>query len=559
MLLNNRLFNLAGCLCAKAQSAAVLRVLPPQQPSMLMRPLVRMPTGDAARRFSAMRAYSRPLLSDRRLLFSRDSCMRAFRSHNIRPSLLYTARQVSYYGKSNDDTFLFMRSRQQGEDYITRGAVAVSKQNVRARMSWTSWPLFVSLLFLLSGPLVVHFMFAPTSYIDAVHTYGSVLLFDAMNPMMLLSTVRSALQGTPGIRADGQEHSMVNPSEDMFDVYPATLTILGLSALYTCLKRYGPLSLRARLVRYGYMRTDIWSTTGGKQTPDARYISILTSSLCHRNMRHFLFSGVLFGVFAANVEIASGFRNVILLWIGGTANGAIMSILLNALLKRPATPTLGLGGAVSAMLGFLMTYFYSSEALERFERAILDGSESSEHTEVGQSAKTKDSSLEDTLREVFLRSKGLENTNYVTKTKNNRLVVVLNKRHFEDENAAIESEPESTDPSEREPSVVILINVHPPALSIQTVAVLLGGLLFGAYCLTASVIVAPVATSAFAIDTAAHLGGMWFGITTGHAVHLQLERANSIVAIVPVSQVPAYLSDTPLDDENLVHVSNDRH
>ncbi|KAK9463471.1 uncharacterized protein V1516DRAFT_683020 [Lipomyces oligophaga] len=475
-------------------------------------------------------------------------------------------RSLTYYGKSKDDIFLYLRSSRYGEDHTTRTALALAQQGLWRRTKWIFRPMIFGCLITLTvfgGLLVIS---PPMDYPRVVGSFASfdVLTGGLEKPtgITLYETVRTVLRSLPKQVENGDQVE----SQLADRTYPVTLAILGASALYTLFMRIGPLSVREFLIRFGYLRSDVFASLGGRSSREGRYLSILISPLAHRNIWHFALSASLFGLIGSNVEVLSGSWNVAVIFLGGALESAIGSMLVNAILKRPAMPTLGLLGPASALWGFFMMYECS---VAGFLSVIDQLTGASSETEEERLSRVQDENIQQQKNESLVH--GLIQTvlsktkdkdeNFIVTTPGSKkhIVVVLNKSPLNKSDD--ESEPPSTasqifkQPPE-EANMLLQFNVHPPQPNRDSLLIFGAGLLFGAYCLVSlcrGPFVIPassgVMTTRFLYDNAANLAALAFGMEAGAMVHSQFENSKIIFAVVPVSMLPDYLrEDKELDD-----------
>ncbi|KAK9234986.1 hypothetical protein V1525DRAFT_390915 [Lipomyces kononenkoae] len=457
-------------------------------------------------------------------------------------------RYMSYYGSSQDDKFINWRSMNvPASDGISSG-----QPKNKLGFTWLILPQIVAIA-LLGGYIYALDLFVwqgePRTYKDMLLAYGNPERGDIPSPFVVFNTARDALFQIAGRRTSAEQKPTENAIVITLD-WPVLL-ITGLCFGWFIGKRYGPRYLRQLLVRYGYLRPDVYVLSNGKRRYDAPYVSLLLHGFSHRNWRHLLFMTAIFGTLAVNVAKLTTPWNVLTLFGGGTIFSGLVSMIVGPVFTHAPIATLGLGGAVAAMVGFLVTFSYNKDMFKSLHREILrllsprprpeqqheaipvrEGPSREQRANMIKSvaAKMKEAALE--KENVLLRDGKvtvvLVNTSPILKEGNEEYSPLAEK---------LPQHRSSTDvpPEKLYFQITAAPPMKPPILDLPTLMMILGGIGF-AMISVAGVVSRRIPTGkSFALDYPGFLGGLIWGGMAGNETRKKVENANVLVIAMPRS------------------------
>ncbi|KAK9252932.1 hypothetical protein V1507DRAFT_481265 [Lipomyces tetrasporus] len=456
-------------------------------------------------------------------------------------------RYLSYYGSSRDDEFLNWRSLN-----LTTNANEAT-DGTGSRLDGTAWLILPQLA---ACALLAVYVYAsdvfvwpsePRTYKDMLLAYMNPEKGDTPSPWVVYTTARDALFQIAGQRTTPGPKVIENAIVITLD-WPVLL-IVGLCFGVFIGKRYGPRYLRQLLVRYGYVRPDVYVLSNGKRRYDAPYISFLLHGLSHRNWRHLFFMTALFGTLAVNVAKLTTSWNVLALFGGGTIFSGMMSMVMGPLFTRVPIATCGLGGAVAALVGFLVIFSYNKDVLKIIHAEILrllsprsrqetpreaipviegPSREQRAHMIKNIAAKMQDAASEN---EDVLLSDGKITIALVNKSP-------IVKDGTEEYSPLAEMLPQhraSTDlpPDKLYFQITAAPPIKPPIPDLSTLMMMVGGVAFAMISLAGAVSRRVPSGKSFSLDFPGFLGGLLWGGLAGYETRGKVQNANILVIAMP--------------------------
>ncbi|KAK9457309.1 hypothetical protein V1511DRAFT_493283 [Dipodascopsis uninucleata] len=446
-------------------------------------------------------------------------------------------RQLSsYYGQSPDDEYLFWRSQaRNSKDLLSVASETVKRKGLTERTRWVLFPQLWALVIFGGCYLGIVFL-TPMEEWGAIHAVCNFTSLEAFIGFKTdLEVVSSYLQLLIAHMLDPHRTETIsNPEEATFDwdkvwenMLPS-VSLAGACFAYYILKRYGPDSVRALFVRFGYVRSDIYSATSGWRTPDSPYLSLLISGFSHRNPHH-LFASVGLLIFASScVTLYSSEYNTYVLFLGGTLCGSIASMFLSALFKRPPVVTLGSDPASYAMLAFLCTYLYSEDTFKFIGGQREVGLR---HTEIDENS---------LRRAIFTVKSGLQQ--YDPNNQRNFAMKVSSPLISSQESGEVERGSDiilvlnGDKKSPNEKSNLLFVQCHPPPANAVSSGIILLGLTLATLNVASFFM---IGSRILVADFAANIGGLLFGSLTGLGVRDKYDGVKTVIAVVPESMTSA--------------------
>ncbi|KAK9466701.1 hypothetical protein V1512DRAFT_263231 [Lipomyces arxii] len=489
------------------------------------------------------RLYNGPLFKS---ILSRPSTSSSVQSKS---PVLFHKRFVSYYGKSTDDEFLRWRSpNDSGLDYKPIGR-------------WLISPIFMCYLILYAylAVAVAYLWTADMTYNDISHVYvapdglfGSefTMPLDAPSPKMLYNTIRLALIQS----AQAQQGVQRSILDYILDNRPL-MVIIGLCAANYLGKRFGPHGVRQFLIRYGYVRADVYAVAGGHQRYDAPFLSLLTSAFSHRNLGHLLFMTGAFSVLAAVVQQCSSKFNVITLFGGGTLAGAALSISLGTICAHAPVVTCGLGGAVAAMTGFLMAYFYAEEfwlillALAResvFEHEEPKPEDDKTKHQVVVMPHFSPVDLRKAVAELAKSAKQKSDEDYYMPSDHAIMAVVNKSPIVKQMSDTVLPSPIESAAKQQDKQFVLQMMVMAPFMTLETMTMICSGAIVGLICVIGMFNRRVQNIRGFSLDYAAMVGGMAYGLYVGRQTRNKVKDSKNVIVAMRMPLMNDYLVNKPI-------------
>ncbi|KAK9320343.1 hypothetical protein V1517DRAFT_264576 [Lipomyces orientalis] len=456
-------------------------------------------------------------------------------------------RYISYYGSSRDDEFLNWRSLN-----LTTNANEAT-DGAGSKLDGTSWLILpqlaacVLLTVFVYGLDVFVWPSEPRTYKDMLLAYMNPEKGDTPSPWVVYTTARDALFQIAGQR-NAPEPKVIENSIVVTIDWPVLL-IVGLCFGVFIGKQYGPRYLRQLLVRYGYVRPDVYVLSNGKRRYDAPYISFLLHGFTHRNWRHLLFMTALFGTLAVNVAKVTTPWNVLALFGGGTIFSGMISMVMGPLFTRVPIATCGLGGAVAALVGFMVTFSYNKDVFKRIHAEFLrvlsprtrqetpreaipviegPSREQRAHMIKNIASKMQDAALEN---EDILLSDGKITIALVNKSP-------IEKDGTEEYSPLADMLPQHRASTDLPPDKLYFqITATPPIKNpipdLSTLMMMVGGVAFALISLAGAVSRRAPTGKAFALDFPGFLGGLLWGGLAGYETREKVKNANILVIAMP--------------------------
>ncbi|KAK7202492.1 hypothetical protein BZA70DRAFT_285920 [Myxozyma melibiosi] len=129
---------------------------------------------------------------------------------------------------------------------------------------------------------------------------------------------------------------------------PITVTLVAVNVALFALKRGVP-SLTPLLVRYGYLRNDVFEQTRRVSTEASPALSILLSSFSHGSVLHLFCNCYAMYSFGSAIEFLDGWSTLLAVY----ALCVPFTVLGSFMLRGVAAPSLGASGACMGMVSYL--------------------------------------------------------------------------------------------------------------------------------------------------------------------------------------------------------------
>ncbi|KAK9429210.1 hypothetical protein V1505DRAFT_374780 [Lipomyces doorenjongii] len=454
-------------------------------------------------------------------------------------------RHISYYGSSRDDEFINWRS-------VTPPATGAGESSKKIGVAWLILPQLAACA-LLVGYVYALDIFVwpsePRTYKDMLLAHANPEEGDIPSSFIVYNTARDALFQIAGQRNGAGQKPIENGIVITLD-WPLLL-ITGLCFGVFIGKRYGPRYLRQFLVRYGYVRPDVYVLSNGKRRYDAPYISLLLHGFSHRNWRHLLFMTALFGTLAINVAKLTTPWNVLTLFGAGTIFSGLVSMILGPVFTGVPIATSGLGGAVAALVGFLVTFSYNKDVFKSIHAEILrllsPRSRQEQQHEVipvieGPSREQKALMIKNIAAKM--QDAVSENENILLKDGKITIALVnkspIVKDGSEEYSPLSEMLPQHRAPPDLPPEklyfqITATPPIKPPILDLSTLMMIVGGVSFAMISVAGAVSRRVPNAKSFALDFPGFLGGLLWGGIGGNETRQKVENANILVIAMPRS------------------------
>ncbi|KAK9370076.1 hypothetical protein V1509DRAFT_618462 [Lipomyces kononenkoae] len=502
------------------------------------------------RQLSSLRNNAR-CASSSNLMFlaGRSSVLHPYSAHAVAQNSTQVSRSrryISYYGGSADDKFINWRSvNVPASDSIPSG-----KPRNRLGFTWLILPQIVAIA-LLGGYIYTLDLFVwqsePRTYKDMLLAHANPEEGDIPSPFIVYNTARDALFQIAGQRTSAGQ----KPTESGIVItldWPVLL-ITGVCFGWFIGKRYGPRYVRQLLVRYGYLRPDVYVLSNGRRRYDAPYFSLLLHGFSHRNWRHLIVMTAIFGTLAVNVSQLTTPWNVLTLVGGGTIFSGLVSMIVGTAFTQTPIATLGLGGAVSAMVGFLVTLSYNSDVFKNIHREILrllsPRSRQEPQREVipvieGPSREQKANMIKNVAAKM--QEAALEKENVLLRDGKVTIVLVnsspILKDGTEEYSPLAEMLPQHRASADMPPEKLYFqITAAPPmklpVLHLPTLMIILGGIGFAMISVAGTISRRIPNGKSFALDFPGFLGGLLWGGMAGNETRKKVENANILVIAMP--------------------------
>ncbi|KAK9377871.1 uncharacterized protein V1513DRAFT_371955 [Lipomyces chichibuensis] len=454
-------------------------------------------------------------------------------------------RHISYYGSSRDDEFINWRS-------VSLPATGAGESSTKTKGAWLILPQLAACA-LLVGYIYALDLFVwpgePRTYKDMLLAYLNPEVGDNPSPWVIYNTARDALFQIAGQRTGGGRGSKPIENGIVITLDWPLLLIVGLCFGVFIGKRYGPRYLRQFLVRYGYVRPDVYVLSNGKRRYDAPYISLLLHGFSHRNWRHLLFMTALFGTLAINVAKLTTPWNVLTLFGAGTIFSGLVSMTLGPLFTGVPIATSGLGGAVAALVGFLVAFSYNKDVFKSIHAEILrllsPRSRQEQQREVipvieGPSREQKAHMIKNIAAKM--QDAALENEDVLLKDGKITIALVNKSPIVKDGNEEYSPLSEMLPQHRTSPDlppeklffqITATPPIKPPILDLSTLIMIIGGVSFAMISLAGAASRRVPNGKSFALDFPGFLGGLLWGGIGGNETRQKVENANILVIAMP--------------------------